>query len=73
MSSLKPATEVDSAAAPGTRATARICYPDGRVDYFTDQLLAYTVWLALPKGVRAAFRDAGDTRPVWPWDCVDRS
>ena len=39
---------------------------------FADQSLAYAVWLALPSGVRAAFRAANDTRPVYAWDYVDR-
>ena len=51
---------------------ARIYYSDGRVEYWDDQPLAYAVWLALPKGVRAAFRGVNDTRPVYPWDCVDK-
>lgn len=39
---------------------------------YQDQALAYAVWLALPKGVRAAFRGAGNTRPVYDWDYADR-
>lgn len=39
---------------------------------YDDQALAYAVWLGLPKGVRAAFRGAGDTRPVYGWDYADR-
>ncbi|MGD0816187.1 MAG: hypothetical protein ABSA83_21555 [Verrucomicrobiota bacterium] len=50
---------------------AHLHFPDGRVERFDDQKLAYAVWLALPKGVRAAFRGANDTRPVYTWDCVD--
>jgi len=50
---------------------ARLYYADGRVIQFADQQLAYAAWLTLPKGVRAAFRGAGDTRPVYPWDYVD--
>jgi len=42
------------------------------VKEYTDQAEAYSVWLALPKGVRAAFRGAGDNRPVYSWDYVDR-
>ena len=34
--------------------------------------LAYQVWLALPKGVRCAFRGANDKRPVYSWDMVDK-
>jgi hypothetical protein len=50
---------------------ARLYFPDGRAEEFDDQKLAYAVWLALPKGIRAAFRGAKDARPVYPWDCVD--
>lgn len=39
---------------------------------FEDQAMAYSAWLALPKGVGAAFRGANDTRPVYGWDYVDR-
>ena len=42
------------------------------VEEYNDQSLAYFVYLGLPKGVRAAFRGAGDTRPVYAWDYVDR-
>ena len=52
--------------------TARIYFADGRIDYFGDQSLGYAVWLALPKGVRAAFRGRNDETPVYPWDCVDK-
>lgn len=50
---------------------ARVCLADGRVEYFRDQALAYALWLALPKGTRAAFRGRNDTRLVHPWDYVD--
>ncbi len=39
---------------------------------YADQAEGYAVYLALPRGVRAAFRGAGDNRPVYPWDYVDR-
>lgn len=39
---------------------------------YDDQSLAYAVWLALPKGVRAAFRGADDSSPVYSWNYVDR-
>lgn len=51
---------------------ARIHFPDGRVLTFSDQPLAYQSWLALPRGVRAAFRGKGDARPVLPWDYADQ-
>ena len=50
---------------------SRIFYTDGHIERYNDQNLAFAVWLALPKGVRAAFRGAGDNRPVHPWDLVD--
>lgn len=54
----------------------RIYYSDGRVDRFDDtdagQRLAYQVWLALPKGIRAAFRGRNVTTPVYSHDYVDR-
>ena len=50
---------------------ARVCFLDGRATQFEDQKLAYAVWLALPKGNRAAFRGANDPRPVYRWDYVD--
>jgi len=52
---------------------ARIYFPDGRVVHYEDQKLAYFLWLALPKGVRAAFRGANDAKPVYPWEYVDGS
>ena len=52
--------------------TARVHRSDGRVLAFADQTLAYQTWLALPRGVRAAFRGKGDTRPVLPWDYADQ-
>jgi len=50
---------------------ARIIFADGEISHYDDQNLAYAVWLSLPKGVRAAFRAKGDTKPVYPWDLVD--
>jgi hypothetical protein len=51
---------------------ARIYYRNGRISEYDDQREAYAVWLALPKGVRAAFRGRGDTTPVYSHDYVDR-
>ena len=51
---------------------ARIYFRDGRVEHFENQVLAFAVWLALPRGVMAAFRGVGDHRPVYPWDYVDK-
>ena len=51
---------------------ARLYYPNGDVESFKSQTLAYAVWLALPKGMRVAFRGANDDRPVYPWDYTDR-
>jgi hypothetical protein len=51
-----------------------IKWRNGQVELrkYADQAEAYAVWLALPKGVRAAFRGAGDSRPVFSWDYVDK-
>ena len=50
---------------------ARIYFADGRVVPFRDQPSAFALWLALPKGVKVAFRGVNDQRPVYPWDHVD--
>jgi hypothetical protein len=42
------------------------------IQEYANQSLAYAVWIALPRGVRAAFRGACDNRPVYSWDYVDR-
>jgi len=34
--------------------------------------LCYRLWLALPKGMLAAMRHAGDPRPVYPHSLADR-
>ena len=51
---------------------ARVYYQGGHVEHFDSQSEAYQTWLGLPKGVRAAFRAAGDTEPVYAHDFVDR-
>ena len=51
---------------------ARIFYPDGSIVEYDDQKLAYAIWLALDKGIRAAFRGAGDKTPVYSHDLVDK-
>ena len=51
---------------------ACLYFRDGTIQEFFDQQLAYAVYLALPRGVRVAFRGAGESRPVLPWDYVDR-
>ena len=51
---------------------ARLYYPDGRIESYESQRLAYAVWLALPRGVRVAFRGKGDSTPVYAHDYVDR-
>ena len=50
---------------------ARVYYADSVSEFDTDQM-AYAVWLGMGKGIRCAFRGAGDTRPVYTWDLVDR-
>jgi hypothetical protein len=57
---------------PQHAETVRIYYRNGRVSEFNNQQLAYRVWLALPHGIRAAFRGKGDARPVRPWDYADK-
>lgn len=49
---------------------ARIFFADGGVSTFDNDAMAYSVWLALPKSTRAAFRGIGDTRAVEPHDYV---
>ena len=51
---------------------ARIYYGNGEVQHFTREVFAFAIWLALPKGTRAAFRSANDRRPVRAWNLVDR-
>ena len=55
-----------------TRSGATLHYSDGRRDYYHDATLALKVYYALPRGVRVAFRSAGDLAPVYPHDYVDR-
>jgi hypothetical protein len=50
---------------------ARIFHPDGSVVEYEDSALALVVYYGLPQGIRAAFRAAGDTTPVYPHDYVD--
>lgn len=47
-------------------------YFDDHVTEYPDDKLAYAVWLGLGKGIRCAFRGAGDKRPVYPHDLVDQ-
>ena len=51
---------------------ARVYYADSVSEFDTDKL-AYAVWLGMGKGICCAFRGAGDTRPIYPWDLVDRA
>jgi hypothetical protein len=44
---------------------ARVSFPDGHIVYYDDPNLAYALWLALPKGARAAFCGANDPRLVY--------
>ena len=52
-------------------ATTRIYFADGHVEHFRGQVFALAVWLALPKGVRLAFRGKRDTRPFLRKGCGD--
>jgi len=47
---------------PTDTRKARLHFPDGTVIHYDDPMLANLVWQRLPKGVRAAFRSANDTR-----------
>lgn len=49
---------------------ARVYFADSVSEYANDSA-AYRIWLGMAKGVRCAFRGAGDTRPVYTWDLVD--
>jgi hypothetical protein len=51
---------------------ARLFHLNGEVSTFDDQKLAYEVWLALPKGVRVAFRGKGDAMPVYSHSYADK-
>ena len=42
------------------------------VEHYSIQKHAYDLWLALPKGVRCAMRNAGEKTPVYSHDLVDR-
>ena len=57
---------------PPRSLTARIFFSDGRISEFNDERLAYQTWLSLPRGIRAAFRGKGDSRPVYAWDFADQ-
>ncbi len=61
---MKPSRKMDT-------CKARIYFTDGRVEHFKNQVFAFALWLALPKGTCDAFRGKNDTRPVYPWNCVD--
>jgi prepilin-type processing-associated H-X9-DG protein len=52
---------------------ARIYFADGHVEHFQNQTFAFALWLALPKGTKAAFRGTHDDRPVYSWDHVDKT
>ncbi len=54
------------------RDKTRLIFLNGRVVPYDDPKLAYAVWIALPRGVRVAFRSAGDTLAVRFQDYVDR-
>ena len=49
---------------------ARLYYPDGTVDHFDNQQLAYAIYLAIDVGGRVAFRGRNDTEPVYAWDYI---
>lgn len=51
---------------------SRIYYQDGLVRHFYNPQVAFAIYLSLPKGVKVAFRSAGDTTPVYSHDYVDQ-
>jgi hypothetical protein len=63
---------IDETDADTSQARVYVRKAGGKVEvqHFTDQSLAYAVWLGLDRNVRAAFRGAGDMRPVYSWDFV---
>ena len=56
---------------PDDASFARVFLGKGNVLRLCNPSLAYTLWLGLRRGIRAAFRRAGDRRPVYPWDYAD--
>jgi hypothetical protein len=55
-----------------SKARVYVNKPDGQIEiqHYADQSLAYAVWLGFGRNVEAAFRGAGDKRPVYAWDFV---
>lgn len=51
---------------------ARIVDASGKVQEFDNPALALRCYYAMPRGVRLAFRAAGDATPVYPWDLADK-
>jgi len=56
----------------GDISKARLFYPDGAVETYDNQKLAYEIWLGSRKGIRIAFRGKGDKTPVYSWDYLDK-
>lgn len=56
----------------GDTTKPRLFFIGGRISHYDTDASAYTIWRALAKGVRVAFRNAGDTREVFAWDFLDR-
>jgi len=54
----------------GDTSKARIFYPDGRIVQYQNGSLALQIYYALPPGIKAAFRTAGNKTPVYPHDYV---
>lgn len=52
----------------------RIYFADGTALVFAqgEDVLALNTYFRLPKGVRAAYRGAGDTQELFEWSYVDR-
>lgn len=68
---LKAYLEKKNAERAADLTKARLFYSNGDVSTYADQSLAYQVWLAMPKGVRVAFRGINDATPVYSHDYVD--
>lgn len=56
----------------GDVTKTRLFFSDGLISSYDDPKLALDVYYGLPRGIKVAFRSAGDKTPVYPHDYVDR-
>ena len=49
---------------------ATLYFQNGQQRYYTNPAIALSVYYALSRRWRVAFRSDGDTRPVYSWDYV---